>query len=537
MKYLILFSLLFSYSISAFSKCRVSSPLSINYSANPRTGKIYAYGESGALSADQKNKIGIAVSGCTEEAGKGHYLLVAQGNVYTGMTTSTQDVSYSGNIADTQCKIENNPYKGALSFDDRKKIYDESNKVARSCNDVLVTHLGSKDLELAKDQPHCQFEKVDKNTIRFFGGFCYLRLFQDSYFFISPKMKKECADKKYLAENNIRSREYWGRLNLFVSSPPRNDGPSEVLQPLKTTPIRYSIEPYNNVFALSDDFGIDYPLWPNNYVFPDVKLGPVELIKNDSGHNEVKLPFLVNHLCSAQCKGTTCSSLCDFAIPLSAEVELSSFDRKGKPVWEASWYEGEVVPPQFQGFLDNQPFDLDREVFEVGKRYRITITFRDPKEDFTFLQKQMDLNGLRLPGLKIGGAGQKIGSEIPSINSVQPTTTLPAISEVREFSMQTLIGNLDGDRQALAQKINFKYWPPFYNKFCLSDTKTCTGVDRSYHYKMVYDFTISGTILDGARYMIDKTQLKTAGPLFQAQTTKNPSVPYLNCETDFNYDD
>jgi hypothetical protein len=476
-----LLTLILGFFCSVAMACEIQKLASINYALSTSENKVIPYSGEKPL---QELPFFRAVN-CSQTALEGQYLMVALGPEVVDFEDTVRGVNFNGDFGYKKCELEEAPFK-ATSYEDRVGRFKEDWNLIHSCLQVVVEDEGPQKLNLPKEQPGCQVTKHSNHKMSFNGGFCFMKPNFGSSFLIKVQVKPECTDLNVLKKLNIKTNDLSAAINLYLAGDA--SGKSGQLKALSNTKVRVSINPLKNLIRSSDDYGADYPTWPETFNAPDIHLGKMVLKNPGNDLIQVEMPLLVNNNCTKKCDGNFCQSACDYAQPIVSEFSLYELN-KGKKELLTTWYDGGIAPAGFQGFIRGVNFEVPTTYFESGKTYTIEALFTDPRYDFDRFKKTIKnkLNTIDQRLGKISHSGIPGVQEIPSFQS---SRVLPSLQGIPSLIFEKPLDSVSEAVEQLRSFLSFHLWPPYYAGACLDEA--CTDFDKSY-VSLGVVFKINGT--------------------------------------------
>lgn len=456
--------------VTRANACEVTKLEALNFSLSTEENAVVAYQEDRPLHESPV----FRVSNCAGPAVGGQFLMVALGPEVVEFEDRIRGLNFTGNYGAKKCQLEGTPFDDVSDYERRHSRFKADWEFLRSCVDVIVQDEGPQKLGLPEAQPGCQLSKISDHSASFNGGYCFFKPGFASSYLIKLNVKPECASLSALKERNILSSDIAAGLNFYVAGDA--SGSSGNLTALSNTALRFAYNPVKQILPASDDYGLTYPTWPEEWASPDIHFSEMRL-KNPTGTIvKVELPFIVNNNCKRSCVDGVCQSPCDYAQPIVAEYLLYELGA-GKPELITTWYDGGIAPPGFVGEVMGVNFEAPASYFEEGKEYKIEAIFTDPRYDFDRFKRRIK-NRINTINQQIGGitnSGIPGITEIPTINT---TTTLPGLGTIPDVVFNYDLDDIEQAVEQLRSFLSFRLWPPYYTKAC--GQNECVSLDRSF---------------------------------------------------------
>lgn len=455
MKTLILPILLFATTSWA---CQVQRIGAVNLAISHTTESTVYYNEERTI----PNLPQFRASNCSQAAMNGQFLMIALGPEVVDYEDTVKGVNFTKDFGYKRCEMTGHPFVRANDHEVRKEKFNQDWKLIQSCLEVTVEDEGNQPLQLPAKQPGCEMQRLSTHKMSFNGGFCFVKPNFASSYLLKLQIKKECQNLETFAGLGINNLDLFGAINLYLAGDA--SGNSGSLKALSNLPIRLSVNPQTNIIPSSDDYGIEYPTFPENWSMPDIHFGKVSVNPLGNGMVQLETQLLVNNNCPKVCKDKVCQSACDYAQPVIAENSLYEKTNKGLELI-TTWYDGGIAPARFQGFIKGIGFEVAESLIEDGKTYVIESNMYDPKYDYERFKKRIQsrLNTIEQQLGRISNSSIPAIQEIPRIHV---TRDLPGISTIPGLVFERSLDNVDRAVDQLRSYLSFKLWPPYFSKVC-----------------------------------------------------------------------
>lgn len=504
--------------------CEISLPNQFSLSTSTTEKQVSAYSINGVL----QEMPNFRAFNCQKLAMGSKHLMIAFGPQNLEFSDRVGIFNFSQEYRDSGCFIENSPFKTNQSFSDRFSYLKEKWKYIKSCYQVELEEEGPMALNMPEVQPGCTYERIGKQKMRFNGGFCYVKPNVGSSYLVNLRVKEECKSNEGLAKLGITISDVEGMLNFYSSGDA--SGESIDLTAISTFPIRLTVNPNDKLVRASEDFGVLTPQFPSNYSIPEIHLGTPEGKDVGSGRIQIRLPYWVENTCSKKCDAQTgqCQSACDYAQPMVGNVEYFELEAGKKPAFLTSWYEGGVSQPNYQGEIFGTGFEIPKSLMEVGKTYRYSVSFNDPKFDFEKFKNRVAGRLTRFEQ-RIGEIGRSQIRPLPETPIIGEFAQIPFIETIQGVNfLQDSMTSIDRAVQSLRAYLSFKLWPPYYDSICSVDGKNCQGI-RDDYLTLTMDFKVSAFNEEERRYTYEILKVSKTSTLGQSYVKDAPAMPFIKC--------
>ena len=510
---LVLFSL-FSLPVLA---CEFSFPENFALATSPKENNFYAYNGNKSLPEIPV----IRVFNCRPLAIANKFLMVAWGPQNDFFTDRQTVYDFSNHYEDRGCSITGSRFKNVQDTIRRKSELQEKWNVIKSCYEISLTEESPLPLNAPAKQPGCQTTRNGLYNMTFNGGYCFVKPHISSSYILRFNIKEKCKSFEGLSTLDLKYSDLSTTLNFYASGDA--SGSSQDLSALSNKAIRITSSPKEDLIKSSDDFGILIPQFPGDYQIPDIHAGTPEAQLNGN-KIRLQLPMWVDNNCQRKCQGTLCQSECDYAQPIAGNFELFEKTSEGLD-YLTSWYDGGTIQPHFQGEIAGLGQDIPSELLELGKTYRIRVSYDDPKFDFERLKGQIKAKIDRMQQVIPPIQGGRI-SDLPSIPDVQVTQTLPTFAGISGLIFtQSNVNTLERASQELRRYLDFKVWPPYFDNLC--NSKSCSGIVNNY-LEIFVDFTLV-SMGEYNLYNVKVLEVGRKSHLLDNYQEKNPDMPKVTC--------
>lgn len=419
---------------------------------------LVAYQGAGLLS----DLPSFSLTNCYQASMAGQFIMVTFGPEIVEFDDAVRGVNFNRDFGRKKCELKDTPFRRGGSYRERLEKFEADWNLISSCLMIEVEDVGSQRLNFPTKQNGCTIINETPNRAYFNGGYCFFKPNFGSSFMIKIKVQKDCLRVNHLESLGIRTQDLFSAINIYLAGDAT--GRSSQLKALSNVSVRLSINPLKDLISSSDDFGILYPTWPETWAIPDVHFAPLKLNIPGNGNIQIESPLLVNNNCQGKCREKFCQSPCDYAQPIAGEFTLFEIV-EGKEQIMTTWLNGGIVPPNFQGTITGQMFEVPENYFIQGKEYIIEAVFNEPKYDFDRFKNQIKkrLNTIEQQIGRITNSNIPGIQEIPSINDGR---NLPQISTIPNLIFDQSLNGVESAVENLRSYLNLRIWPPFYNGIC-----------------------------------------------------------------------
>ncbi len=517
---IVLIYLLFTYSFSTLFACEISLPERFSVSTSPHYGEFFHYSGHGD---EDENKF-VRIHHCEKTASSKKFLMIAFGPQNIEFTDRSSVFDFSNQYRDSGCYIENNPFSVARTFLDRKKTLEERWQTIKACYRIEIIEEGTSTLEVPSPQPGCQVSVMSSKHMSFNGGFCFIKPKMDNKLRIGLSLREDCKSYQGLNELKALSVDFLSTLNFYIAGD--STGTSVDLNAIGSVPMRISVAPNNKILPLSDDFGTFSPQFPSLFKLPDTYPGSPDIEMISALKLKIRPTLWVNNNCQKRCSGEDCQSLCDFAQPIAAKIELIELHEGKESIHLATWYDGGIVQPNFQGEISGIGSEIDRTLINESSTYLLKMTFSDPKFDFEqfkseFVSRTGSLG--QIPRLSRGHSIPQIPSH-PDITETAKVPYLPVIGDLN-FS-QSLSNGFTQSVKKFNNLFNYRAWPPFYDQVC--NNQQCSSIGKDY-LELTVKFKIKGEDSENQRLRTEIIHFSRKSNFLENFQRMKPKLTSIKC--------
>ena len=467
-----------------------------------------------------KDKPQVSLQNCQSTAAQGKYIMVALGIENNVLSNQIGAYSFNDELSTfgDSCSLINNPLDYQEPTERHEKLF-EKREFFNKCLTVQITDFASGPIAYPEEQPGCEVTRVSEKSINMKGAFCFVQPRQDSSFSIHVEVDNACKTKEFLKKHNLTLQD----INAVVNTYKAGDasGRSADLTAVTTTNVRLSVNPLKEILEVSDNYGVNRPVWPSEWSGGQVDFANLSIAGRSDLNDTISTSLVVDNRCKRKCVNGLCSSKCDYAQPVIAQYELYE-QHNGKFEYLKTWYDGGVASAQWQGMLFGIGHDFSKGVLTVGKKYRLEVIIDEP--DFSFHQFDGRFSErIRLRNNHIHDINRNGGyiNEIPLIDTIHNGELVPVLAEISgiHFDSQGLGMLLQTGVRSFQAYLNNSFWPPFYSKVCNPITGQCRKLGDA-KVQMTIEFELGPMDMDEGKYelinpMISKKS--NIGPSYSAQ--------------------
>ncbi len=455
--------------------------------------------------------------------GSGDYLMVALTLRTQKANGRTGDISFTNKLRDDSCKIVNNPFPSAQTYEDKLQVFEKQYQLLRSCTYYDIVDIDDNEIGLPPEgQPAAKIEILGKNHIRAEGDFVYLKARPNNRFAIGIGLKKECTRASTIRALGLQPGDLQALLNTYIAGDA--SGNTTDLTSIGSTRVRLALTAGSELMNVSStDEPAEVPSWPTTFKTA-VEFGTLSIKPENDARSRLDFTPLVDNLGARKCRNGICSSENSFQAPVAGMVELRDLNNTRRKVID-SWYFGASAPSQYQGFLESVSKYLDPGLIAVGKRYSIEMTMVDPYEDFLLFR-----SGLSQMMIDLTSLGSVAGLDVmQAFGGIATVTGMRAIS-----GLGGMVGP-DASQiiQAAMKEIeDFKgpqSWPPFFDKSCINKTGPCYSRGQTKFLKKIgAEFTI-GELKEDLSYRLENMRIYSNDPSNGFIERINTKAPKIDC--------
>jgi hypothetical protein len=506
--------------------CDIYRPDQFNFSTSIINTTFFAYKNNG----DESFIPFFRANNCGPLASKNKFLMISFGPQNQELSDRIRSYDIANQTRDSGCKIINAPFKDESDYSSRRLYLAEKWKAIKSCYRIVVKDETGQPLKFPEKQPGCEYTFNFPNVFEFNGGYCFFSPTDSSSYHVSFRLKDECLNYEGLRNLKITVADFQAALNFYSAGDP--SGTSLDLTALKSFALRFHVAPNQELIQASDSFGLTSPQYPQNYYLPDTHLGKPEVTKTRSGKTIVRVPLWADNRCQEICSNGFCQGLCDYSQPLAGEINLREVSQKGKVIIESgmNWFQGGVILPRYQGEISGMAHELSDEGVEIGKTYRITMSFNDPKFDFQSYKKEYQ-HKIQRTTQGLPSIGSSTIPTIPQLGSIGSTPSVPEILEISGINFSARLNSVfEAQIDSFESFFQFKYWPPHFNKIC---HERCHPIEDKY-LVLSLDFRVNALDEETGSYDIDVLRIGRTSNLLGGYERFSPLMPKISCKRNTN---
>ncbi|MBV2169499.1 MAG: hypothetical protein KUL82_12410, partial [Bdellovibrio sp.] len=412
---LLLLSVVFLiYGSAAHALCVFENDERVQMYMSPETHSWGTYDGKQLVTASKAFK-------CQQDVGR--YLMITLGSVKWGTSTDAKKNYIFDSYNPGVCSLENSKTNISLDSARSKESFSKQYNFLRSCIDIRVVDLGGEPLIAKEQQKYCQVEKGVDGQYVLHGDMCFIKIRSANQFMIQPVLNPKCLDPAYLDSLGIEAQDMFANLNVLVAGD--DSGISTDVQHIGSRPIQINISPSSKLLRLSEDLGRGTPQFITDYNV-DSDWGNVH-IETERESTEINLSFFVSNLIQKKCLNGSCSSTSNYMQPFFGQIELFKMYKNRNPELIEEWWDGGLIPPNWQGFAKGIGYRSPDNLFKNGGKYRIVATFQNPTDDYAiFLNglKQMLIHRFEVEGSTVGI------DNIPGLTTLGQLGVVPTLNGV-----------------------------------------------------------------------------------------------------------
>ncbi|WP_413294933.1 hypothetical protein ACLSU7_07475 [Bdellovibrio sp. HCB185ZH] len=510
---LLLGSLLTANASLVSAACVVDNDERIELNISPETQSWGDYNGNRLITASRVYK-------CEQDAGR--YLMLSMGATQWSDSTDVKDTYMFDTYQPPNCSINNSKSFAAYTPERTKANFSRQYKFIRSCFDLRVVDVGGAQIIAKEEQDYCKIERTSDGAVILHGDMCFLKIRAQSHFAVQPILKDKCADPEYLRSIGVQAQDIYANINILTTGD--DSGYSEDVDNIGSRAMHISITPNSKLLKLSENYGTSVPRFTTSYNI-NADWGDLKIHTDFENKTEIGLSFFVSNMVNEKCQGGDCSSSSNFTQPFVGQVELFKLSNGRPPKLIEEWWDGGLVPPNWQGFVKGIQYRVPDRVVEVGGRYRMVATFQDPTDDYAIF-----LNGLRQLLLKMYDVeGATVGIDtLPALSTLSTLGAIPGINGTRVLNQNNQSVDLSETLKGLEEIIASTVWPPYYEFIC--DNDKCTKfAKRKFHQRLILEFTVGKPDIGDDEVKIQDVRMQKTSPVFDSYPMQKSEFIKLQC--------
>lgn len=458
---------------------------------------------------------------CQEEAGK--FLMFSLGSVQWGPSSESKDSYIFDSYEPGKCQLENSRSVSSYVPQVTRDNFQRQYKFIRSCIDLRVADTRGLPLVVKDQQEFCQVQRIDESAVLLRGSMCFVKIRAQNDFSVQPLLRSECTDPDYLKSLGIEAQDLFSNLDTLVVGD--DTGVSTDVRHIGSRAFNVNITPKKGLLDLSDDFGEGVPRFPTTYNV-EGDWGPVN-IRTRENMTQFDLSFFVSNIGERRCLNGECSSSSNFTQPFTGQIELYKLSKNARPELIEEWWDGGLVPPNWQGFMSGMSFKVQDQIIKSGSRYRLIATFQDPTDDYAIF-----LNGLKQMLVRLYNTeGATVGIDnLPAIQTLGELGVVPTFGGLSGLRENNQTVNLSETLAGLEGIISSTTWPPYYGKICSEKAKCQKLGNRKFHQKLILEFTAILPDPSGGRVILQDIKMQKMSPVFREYPLQSGEFISLQCE-------
>jgi hypothetical protein len=392
-----------------------------------------------------------------DNADLGRWLTLALGPEFVNLN-GAHSAAFAGRLIPDRCEVAHSPIAVTLqSWDDKQEFYGQQTRMLNHCVNLRVTDTAG--IFPAEQHPACTIIPVNEKEVIANGGLCYFRINPASSFTVSYEINPQCTEAFQLNQLGFKAQDIFAYNGFYISGDAT--GRSNLLKPLGSGVLRFSVEPDQESVPLSADMGEGSPRWPV-LAYPEIHMGEPEILVKGSDARLITKLFFKNN-----CPPDNDTS-CRYSLPIGIQYTLKTARSDGRFDTVDQWYAGGISPAAWEGFFPSQR-DATNFEFKSGQRYRLeadvtwlSLYHRLFKEGFkNYLiqlgQWNIDPDAPLLPIPPV--------ARIPSLDSLKTNSSFPALKPL----LPAQSNDLQLEFNQLRSLLTGIDWPPYYESMCGSE--------------------------------------------------------------------
>ncbi|WP_413560318.1 hypothetical protein [Bdellovibrio sp. HCB209] len=498
---------------ASYAGCVVDNDEKIQLNISPETRSWGDYQGNQMITASK-------VYECKEDVGR--YLMISLGATQWSSSSDVKDTFIFDNYQPEVCSMQNSKVVASYNPQRTKANFSRQYKFLRSCFDLRVVDLGSAPIIAKENQEFCKIERTSDGALILKGDMCFLKIRSQSQFAIQPVLNKRCTDADYLNSLGVQAQDIYANINILTTGD--DTGYSTDVENIGSRPMHINITPNSSLLNLSENFGTGVPRFTTSYNI-NSDWGDLKIRTDFKEKTEFNLSFFVSNMVDEKCAGSACASSSNFTQPFVGQVELFKLRRGGSPQLVEEWWDGGLVPPNWQGFVKGIKYRVPDTVVESGGRYRMIATFQDPTDDYAIF-----LNGLRQMLMRMYDIeGSTVGIDtLPALSTLSTLGAIPGFGGTRVLNSNNQSVDLAETIKGLEEIISSTVWPPYYESIC--DGSKCVKFGkRKFHQRLVLEFTVKKPEYEGEDLELRDIQMQKISPVFDSYPMQKSDFVKLQC--------
>lgn len=462
--------ILFLLSLNTLACLSVTAPKNLNISISPLSKSLFVYDENGVAKESMPE---INAVDCLATAKNKHYTMFTVG--IENYILTDQFLTYSINDRITYgskdfCRIENlDDTQGTLK-DDREQRLLKRRRVMNRCLTFEVKDRSKTGIEFPESQPGCRVERVDENTARFEGYFCFFKPKMDSALSLTPVISPKCLTNEFYKENQFELQDILASIGVYISGDAT--GRSSVLQYINDVKLRLNQSP-ENIIPVNKTVNPNAPKFPTNWRVKDINLGKIQIQQSKDTNLFLGVPLFVRNSCEKSCNDGLCSSSCNYTQPVTAEFVLSEIEEKrNKKHYITSWFDGGVSPANWTGLITGIGTNITSSYIQEGKMYELEALLDDQEYNFMMfkgrIKSRLTLRPITIPRIRREGKSLSALNPFAKIETLKTLPTFPVFDTIR-FTGNSHVG-VKNTVNSISRVFEDPIWPPYFNNYCADNT-------------------------------------------------------------------
>lgn len=513
----------FSIHFSSYA-CKVVTPRDFAFASSLKEHDYFAYNSNSIIQELPYS----SVINCSQTAIRNKFLMIGFGPEVLEVSDSLRGSSFNGDFRNSGCRINHSTLKSPITFENKKSIFQKRLKYLNQCVQIQVSDFSKKPISYPANQKGCQVTQVAPHQVLFSGGYCFFKPNLDSEYNVQVRIKEQCLKREEFESNKLDLLDFYNSLNFYIAGDA--SGKSEDLTAIGASTVRLSVNPINEIVKESDDFGVMRPTFPSQWIVSDINLGKIQIGTRDN-HGFIRSSLLVDNNCKESCLRGVCSSPCHYFTPFVGEFVISEWSKKkGKYEEMARWFDGGVAPGKWQGLIEGEGFELQTSQFTAGNKYKLDVSFEDPKMSFGYMKGQIKnrigLIHRRYTPIRREGAID----EIPVVRELGELDNIPVLPVIGGIDFTRPLNGLLETRRRFINLFNSHFWPPMYESACDVNLKNCTN-NFSNLVNLSATFTLESIPDDVNNFAITNLEIERKSKFLNSYKIKILNQPEVDCTT------
>jgi hypothetical protein len=287
-----------------------------------------------------------------------------------------------------------------------------------------------------------------------------------------------------------------------------------------------NVTPSSKVAPLSEDFGPGMPRFSTDYNV-DVEWGRVA-IRPTKSTTQINLSVLASNFSEEICESSDCYRSSNFIQPVFGQIEIYELNKNKKPTLIEEWWDGGFAAANWQGFISGFGYSTVGELFSLGKKYRIQMTFQNPADDFAIYLSGLNQILINLNAMNGGTIGI---DSIPGLQNLKQIGIFPSYIGTSVLKNDDQSVNLSQIIKGLSEIISSRAWPPYTERVCNTSQNSCMKIGKTkYFHRLIMEFTAGEMNYETGLLDLNDVNLQKESKIFKGYGMQSRGFPEIYCE-------